>query len=158
MVVGRKNLEIGISRSVLIKYSTKRLSSSQQVQFHYKLKGRGSKKGLLDKTRSILLAKSVILAPESTYAEVIRFLHENNCPFKSKKLILNPSKLFSLSKLASDFKKKHSEIIDIKLIHNQVYLISHQGTSKLAQEFSKLSGLKTTYTENRTKHHGDHYQ
>ena len=124
MVVGRNDLEIGVSRAILIKYSTKTLNSVQQVQFHYKLKGRGSKKGLLDKTHSHLIAKSVIIAPQDTSSEVLRFLRENNCSFKIKKLIINPSRLKSLSKLASDFKRKHSEIVDIKLFQNSIYLIS----------------------------------
>ena len=147
MVVGRKDLEIGVSRAILIKYSTKRLDSTQQVQFHYKLKGRGSRKGLLDKTRSKLVAKSVILAPKDTHREILQFLRENSCSFKLKKLIINPSKLQSLSKLAFDFKKKHKEIIDIKLFQNQIYLISHQGSKSLAQEFSKLSGFKTIHIQ-----------
>ncbi len=147
MVVGRNDLEIGVSRAILIKYSTKKLDSTQQVQFHYKLKGRGSKKGLLDKTHSYLVAKSVILAPKDTSSEVIRFLRENNCPFKIKKLIINPSSLKSLSKLASDFKKKHKEIVDIKLFQNQIYLISHQGSKSFAQEFATLSGIKTIHVQ-----------
>jgi hypothetical protein len=76
-----------------------------------------------------LLAKSVILAPEDTSQEILSFLRESNCKFKIRQLIINPSKLVELSKLALQFKKKHSSILDIRLIESdgkkQVCIIAH---------------------------------
>ena len=134
------------SRVAIIRYSTSKLDSTQQVQFHYKLKGRGSNKGLLDKTHSLLVAKSVILVPENNLNHILKFLRKHSCSFKLKHLIINPSKLSELSKIAHSFKKRHSSILDVRLIEwknkQQICIIAHSkslaGISKQLESRTKI--------------------
>ena len=79
--------EIQISRSgkatrTLFVYKTKHLESSQLVNFFYAFKGRGSKPGILKKTKAELLAKSVVLVPTSNTRELEDFFRKYKCPIQ----------------------------------------------------------------------------
>ncbi len=67
-------------------FNSSRLSGSRKVRFFYKLKGRGNKKGILDKLDAEFVAKSVILVSMKNYFALIKFLREWDCDFDIKEV------------------------------------------------------------------------
>lgn len=52
--------------SYIIQYSTKHLSNTDLVKFFYDLKGRGNESGIIEQTKSLFLAKSIVEIPTNT--------------------------------------------------------------------------------------------
>jgi len=67
--------------STLFVYSSKHLTGSEKVRFHYELRGRGKQKGILETTRSEFFAKSVIIAHSRSSSAISRFLTKWKCQF-----------------------------------------------------------------------------
>jgi hypothetical protein len=71
-----------VTPKTLFIYSTKHLTGSAKVQFHYELKGRGKQKGILEATYSEFFAKSVIIAPSRSSRKMREFLTKWKCQFE----------------------------------------------------------------------------
>lgn len=73
----------------LFTYSTSHLKKKDLVKFHYAFKGRGKNLGLLERTDSKLLAKTVLLVPKSQIKLVEEFFSVWDCEFEKKEVIIN---------------------------------------------------------------------
>ncbi|MBT7063061.1 hypothetical protein HN924_03790 [Candidatus Woesearchaeota archaeon] len=71
-----------VTPKTLFVYSTKQLTGSAKVQFHYELKGRGKQKGILEVTHSEFFAKSVIITSSRSSAKIRSFLTKWKCQFE----------------------------------------------------------------------------
>ena len=71
-----------VTPKTLFVYSTKQLTGSAKVQFHYELRGRGNKKGIIEATHSEFFAKSVIIASSKSSAKLRSFLTKWKCQFE----------------------------------------------------------------------------
>ena len=66
-------------------FSTRNLSSTQRVKFHYALKGR-TNPGILSQTNSKYLTKTIIETSEKTSNTIAQFLDNWNCSYNILKL------------------------------------------------------------------------
>jgi len=69
---------------ILYTYSTSHLSKTDLVRFHYALKGRDGKSGVLKVTQTEFLAKSVLLCNRDADAEIRQFLRYWKCKYKRR--------------------------------------------------------------------------
>lgn len=73
---------------VLFTYSTKHMSSSDKVRFHYSLKGRNKQQGLLKTVDGKHLGSTVLLIPKEQEAYVDEYFAVWNIPYKKHSIIL----------------------------------------------------------------------
>ncbi len=73
-------------------FSTRNLSPTQRVKFHYALKGR-TNPGILSKTNSKYLAKTIIETSEKSSDTIAQFLDNWNCTYNILKLSKGKSHL-----------------------------------------------------------------
>lgn len=73
----------GLKKEVLIQFSTKHLSSTEKVKFHYAFKGRNGSAGLIDQTKSNHIGSCVVMAPHENHKELLSFFDHWNVPYES---------------------------------------------------------------------------
>lgn len=73
----------------IFKYSSSHFSKKDKVKFHYALKGRNKNLGLIERTNSKFLAKSVLLVPISQAKDVEDFFSVWSCEFEKKEVMIN---------------------------------------------------------------------
>lgn len=73
----------------LFNYSTSHLKKKDLVRFHYALKGRGKKPGLISRTDSEFLAKTLLLAPASEIQSVEEFFSVWDCDYEKREVRIN---------------------------------------------------------------------
>lgn len=73
----------------LFKYSSSHFSKKDKVKFHYALKGRNKNLGLIERTNSKFLAKSILLVPISEAKDVEDFFSIWSCDFEKKEVMIN---------------------------------------------------------------------
>ena len=81
-IISSKNLK----DKVILSYDSSSLTSSEQVKFFYALKGRKSSKGILESTKSIQLARGILVVPKSSLTEISQFFEYWNCKTKEVSL------------------------------------------------------------------------
>lgn len=77
------------SINILFRYSTSHLNKTDLVKFHYALKGRNGKQGVLDATRTKLIARSVLISKRNFAGEIEQFLNYWRCKYTKKILSAN---------------------------------------------------------------------
>ena len=79
---------IGSKEGVLFTFSTKDLSRTEKVKFHYSLKGRNGSEGFLDKVEGIHLGSSIIFTPNEHSSILSDFFVDWNVLFEKRSIIL----------------------------------------------------------------------
>ena len=75
-------------RMLIYTYSTEHLQKKDKVRFYYALKGRDGKSGLIKRTNTIHLGKTVLLAPLEHDRELQEFLSYWKCPYTRRTIIV----------------------------------------------------------------------
>ena len=71
-----------IENKVVLKYNSSHLSGSNKVRFFYALKGRGLSQGIIARTESIQLAKSILIVPLEKMQDITEFFRFWKCKFE----------------------------------------------------------------------------
>ncbi|RME78578.1 hypothetical protein D6774_00620 [Candidatus Woesearchaeota archaeon] len=74
----------GFEKGVLVKFSTRQLSPTQRVKFHYAFKGRNGSTGILDTLNAQHIAPSVVIIPSDHYSQLKEFFTYWNIDYQSK--------------------------------------------------------------------------
>ena len=69
-------------------YSISHLAYSDKVRFHYALKGRGSKSGVLQRTKAESIGRAVLLVSQEKSSTVETFLNEWKCVFQRREVFI----------------------------------------------------------------------
>jgi hypothetical protein len=77
-----------LKESALFTYSTKDLTKTDKVKFHYSLKGRNGTPGLLEKVNGTHVGSAVILVPKEFEGHVEQFFAKWNIPFEKQSVII----------------------------------------------------------------------
>lgn len=78
--------------SVMFTYSTKELTQTDKVKFHYSLKGRNGTPGLLKRVIGNHIGGAVIIVPKEHESLVVEFFQKWEIPFEKKTLIFKDEK------------------------------------------------------------------
>ena len=76
-----------IKESVMFTYSTKELTQTEKVKFHYSLKGRNGTPGLLERLDGSHIGATVILIPKKHESLAVQFFQKLGIPFEKKTLV-----------------------------------------------------------------------
>lgn len=79
---------------VLYSYSTECLSKTDKVRFYYALKGRDGRSGIVRRTKTFHIGKTVLLAPFRADEDLKMFLTYWKLPFIRRKLVLLEEKRY----------------------------------------------------------------
>ena len=75
---------------VLFTYSTKHLSSTDKVKFHYSLKGRNGSQGVIHESEGEHVGSTVIIVPEHKADYIAEFFAHWQVPYASERIMKKP--------------------------------------------------------------------
>lgn len=64
------------------------LSATDRIRFHYALKGRAGKKGIIHNAKAEAIGRAVLLVSEDSAQTVETFLKEWNCVFQKREVFI----------------------------------------------------------------------
>ena len=82
----------GLKEGVIFTYSTKELSRTEKVKFHYSLKGRNSSLGFLESVNGRHIGSTVLLVPKEFEDHAEKFLAAWQIPFEKISIVIKDEK------------------------------------------------------------------
>jgi len=77
-----------LDENVLFTYSTKNLTKTEKVKFHYSMKGRNGAEGFLEKVNGKHIGSGVLIIPKEFEENAERFLAEWGIQYQKESMIL----------------------------------------------------------------------
>lgn len=92
LATNEKGLVMDTKEMLLFTYSTRQLTQTEKVKFHYSLKGRNSTPGMLEKVNGQHIGSAVILIPKEKEDFVVEFFKQLKIPFTKKVMLVKDEK------------------------------------------------------------------